>query len=458
MVGRFAPSFRTAFPVPFLNPTRLSAGEQFMSRVLCLPLLLFAFASFAPAADWWQFGGPTGDGHAGKANLPTEWTPTRNVAWRTAIAGLGWSSPVVANGKMYVTTAVPQGEATKDVKPDHSLRTICLDAKSGSVIWDVEVFRQSGKDAPNIHGKNSHASPTPLVEGDKVYVHFGHMGTACLNVKDGSSLWSNRTLAYQPVHGNGGSLLLLPELLVYSIDGTDKQAVIALNKSDGKVAWETPRNSKPGRPFSFSTPILITVNEKEQVISVGSDVVMALEPKTGKEIWRVKFTGYSVVPKPVFAHGLIYVCTGYDNAGLIAIRVDEKSAGDVTESHIAWSIKKPSMPRNVVPIVVGDAMYTVNDDGLLTCLDAKTGKERWNENLAKQHTSSPIYAGGLIYLLAEDGTATVFKPGAEFDEVAKNKFTEPGPASKYLCLSSYAVDGDALILRTAKAIYRIEKK
>jgi len=427
-----------------------------MSRLVCL--VSFALASAASAADWHQFGGPAGTGHAGKASLPTEWAPTKNVAWRTAVAGLGWSSPVIVDGKMYVTTAVPDGEATKDVKPNHSLRTLCLDAKSGSVMWDVEVFQQDGKTAPNIHGKNSHASPTPIVEGDRVYVHFGHQGTACLKAKDGATIWTNRTLNYKPVHGNGGSLLLLPSTLVYSIDGTDKQAVIALNKADGKVAWETPRNAKPGRPFSFSTPTLIAVNGQEQVISVGSDVVMGLEPKTGKEIWRVKFSGYSVVPKPIFAHGLLYVCTGYDNAGLIAVRVDEKSQGDVTASHVAWSIKKESMPRNVVPIVVDDALYTVSDGGLLSCIEAKTGKVRWDENIGRPHTSSPVYAGGLIYLLAEDGTATVFKPGSSFDLVSTNKFTEAGAAAKFLCLSSYAVDGDALILRTAKAIYRIEKK
>jgi outer membrane protein assembly factor BamB len=429
-----------------------------MLRSACLLAFLLGLPIPVQADEWFQFGGPAGTGHADKSNPPTEWSAEKNIAWRTAVAGLGWSSPVVVSGKMYVTTAVPQGEFKDPLKASQSLRTLCLDAKSGSILWDVEVFPQDVAKAPNIHGKNSHASPTPVVEGDKVYVHFGHMGTACLSTKDGSKIWTNQTLPYKPVHGNGGTLLLLPTTLIYSIDGTDKQAVIALNKSDGKVAWETPRESKPARPFSFSTPTLITVNGQEQIISVGSDIAMGLEPKTGKEIWRVKFSGYSIVPKPLFADGLLYVCTGYDNAALFAIRVDDKSKGDVTGTHVAWSIKKESMPRNVVPILVGDALYTVSDSGLLSCIDAKTGKERWSEALKKSHTSSPVYAGGLIYLLAEDGTATVFKPGTEFELVATNKLTEPGTPSKFLCLSSYAVDGDALFLRTAKAIYRIEKK
>lgn len=428
-----------------------------MLRSVCIVAFL-AVPLHTSAADWWQFGGPSGDGHAGKAKLPTEWTTTKNIVWRTAVDGLGWSSPVIVDGKMYVTTAVPQGDFKDPLKASQSLRTLCLDAKSGSILWNVEIFQQDVAKAPNIHGKNSHASPTPVVEGDKIYVHFGHMGTACLNVKDGSTVWTNQTLKYEPRHGNGGSLLLVADKLFYSIDGMDKQEVVALDKKTGKVLWETPRNATPGSKFSFSTPLLITVNGQEQLISAGTNVVMALEPKTGKEIWRMKYTGYSVVPKPLFAHGLLFVCTGYDNAGLIAIRVDEKSKGDVTDSHLAWSIKKESMPRNVVPIIVGDDLYTVSDGGLLSCIEAKTGKVRWSENLEKPHTSSPVYAGGLVYLLAEDGTATVFKPGKAFDLVATNKFTEPGPAAKFLCLASYAVDGDALILRTAKAIYRIEKK
>ncbi len=418
-----------------------------------LPVAL-AFALTLPAADWYQFRGPTGQGHAEGKNLPTEWSPEKNIVWRTPVPGLGWSSPVIVAGKVYLTTAVPQGDDL--LKSSQSLRTQCLDAKTGSLVWDVENFKQDAAKAPNIHGKNSHASPTPIVDGDKIYVHFGHMGTACLNLKDGSTVWSNQTLSYEPRHGNGGSPIIVADKLIYSIDGTDKQVVVALDKVSGKVAWQTPRNAAPGSKFSFSTPSLITVNGQEQVISAGTNVVMALDPKTGKEFWRVKYSGYSVVPKPVFGNGLLYICTGYDNPALYAIRVDGK--GDVTETHVAWTIKKDSMPRNAAPLLLGDELYVVSDGGLLSCLEAKTGKVKWSENLARPHTSSPIYAAGLIYLLAEDGTATVFRPGDAYEEVAKNKFSEPGTASKYLCLASYAADGDALFLRTAKALYRIEKK
>lgn len=417
-----------------------------MHRLFFGLLVVLSLSSQLPAADWYQFRGPTGQGHADGKDLPTEWSAGKNIAWQTDIPGLGWSSPVVVAGKVYLTTAVKSDSSL-------SLRVLRLDAKAGKIDWDRQVFAHDPKKAGPSHNKNSYASPTPWIEGDRMYVHFGHLGTACLNTADGSPVWTAR-LPYSPVHGNGGSPVVAGDKLIFSIDGTDKQEVVALDKATGKVAWETPRNAKPKKGFSFTTPLLITVNGREQVISAGSDVVMALDPKTGKELWRVRYDGYSVVPRPVFGNGLVYVCTGYDNPGLYAIRPD--GTGDVTDTHVAWTVKKNSMPRNVGPVLIGDALYAVSDAGLLSCLDAKTGAERWTETLGRPHTASSVYAGGLVYLLAEDGTATVFRPGSGYDEVARNKPLDSG--AKYQALASYAVDGNALFLRTAKALYRIEKK
>jgi outer membrane protein assembly factor BamB len=364
------------------------------------------------------------------------------VTWRKELPGLGWSSPVAVGGKVYVTTAVPQAGG-------YSLRALCLDAKTGEIDWDKEVFQQ-GADAPGIHKKNSHASPTPAVEGGMVYVHFGHAGTACLRAKDGSAVWATRELKYKPVHGNGGSPVVAGKLLIFSTDGTDVQAVVALDKSTGKVAWKTPRaNTTGANPFSFGTPLVIKVGDREQLISPGSGVVTALDPATGKEIWRVTYgRGYSVVPRPVYGNGLVYVCTGYDSPSLLAIKPD--GTGDVTKTHVAFAVKK-NVPHNPSPLLVGDALYLVSDGGIASRLDATTGAERWSERVGKAYSSSPLYAGGLIYLLDESGTTTVLKPGATYDPVATNKLNEKTQAS---C----AVDGDALLLRTEKALYRIEKK
>ncbi len=415
-----------------------------MPRLVLALLIPLAFTLTLTAAEWSQFRGATGDGHADAAKLPTEWDKTKNVTWRVELPGNGWSSPVAVGGKIYLTTAVPGAG-----KGDYSLRALCLDAKTGKILWNVEVFKEDEKNTAKIHSKNSHASPTPLVDGDTVFVHFGHMGTACLKIKDGSKVWTQDTLKYTPVHGAGGSPVLAADKLIFCIDGPDKQAIIGLDRKTGKVAWQTPRNTKPQKAFSFATPLLITVDGKEQVIAQGSDVVMSLDPKTGTEIWRLKYSGYSVVPKPVFANGLIYLSTGYDSASLYAIKADGK--GDVTDTHVAWTAKK-SIPKNASPLIVGDSIYLAADDGTVSCLDAMSGNERWSERkVGNAYSSSPVFANGHIYLLSEDGTATVFKPGSSYDPVATNKMGEKA-------LASYGIDGDALLLRTEKALYRIEKK
>jgi outer membrane protein assembly factor BamB len=414
--------------------------------MLCLVLLLLAPAPApaARAAEWSQFRGPTQDGHAAAAKPPAEWDRTKNVAWRAELPGTGWSSPVAAAGKVYLTTAVPGTAAG-----DYALRAVCVDAKTGAVAWDREVFAQEGAAAPKIHAKNSHASPTPVVDGDVVFVHFGHMGTAALAAADGKVLWTQKTLGYKPVHGNGGSPVVAGDRLVFSTDGTDRQEVVALEKKTGAVAWRTPRKANPTQPFSFSTPLLATIDGKEQLISAGSGVVMSLDPKTGAERWRVKYGGgYSVVPKPVFANGLVYVCTGYNAPTLLAIKPD--GTGDVTASHVAWTAKK-NVPHNPSVLPVGGDLYLVSDRGTLSCLDGKTGAERWNESLGGNFSASPLYANGLVYLLDEAGTATVFKPGPAYDPVATNKLGERA-------LASPGVDGDALLVRTEKALYRVEKK
>lgn len=414
-----------------------------MLRIVWIVLVCGMVAGVRPllATDWNQFRGPDGQGHA-TAPLPTEWDTKTNVTWRTEIPGLGWSSPVIADGKVYLTTAV----ALKN--GGQSLRALSLNAQTGEILWNKEVFVEDAN-APKPHKKNSHASPTPIVEAGKLYVHFGHMGTACLHARDGTQVWATQEHRYAPVHGNGGSPILVGDRLIFSADGADQQNIIALEKDTGKLAWKTPRQGITGLPFSFSTPLAITVNNQQQIISAGSSVVLALEPKTGQEIWRVSFgKGYSVVPKPIYANGLVYVCTGYNTPVLLAIRPDGR--GDVTPTHVAFTVKK-NVPLNPSLLAVGDAIYMVSDNGILTCLDGKTGAERWSERIGGAFSASPLYAGGRVYLLDEAGTTTVFTPGDKFELVATNKLGERA-------LASFAVDGQALFVRTEKALYRIESK
>jgi outer membrane protein assembly factor BamB len=400
-------------------------------------VLLFAAAH---ADDWPEFRGPTGQGHV-TGSLPTEWGPDKNVAWKQDIPGEGWSSPVVCDGRVYLTAAVP-GSA------GYSLRALCLDAKDGKILWDNEVFHE-GPRSPRPQSKNSHASPTPIVDGKekRLYVHFGHEGTACLDL-DGKVIWRQTELRYEPVHGNGGSPILVDDLLVFSIDGADKQCVVALERSTGKVKWQTDRKSRASKTFSFSTPLLIDVKGQKQIISPASDVVMACDPKDGSEIWRIRYTGYSVIPRPVYGHGLLFLSTSYDSATLMAVRPDGK--GDVTATHVAWSVKKGA-PHTPSLLLDGDELYAVSDGGLASCFDAKTGKPHWQERLGGGFSASPILADGKLYFQNEDGTGFVVKAGTKYELLAKNEMKER-------TLASYAAADGALFLRTAKHLYRIEKR
>lgn len=402
------------------------------------------FCQGVRADDWPQFRGPTGQGHA-RGPLPVEWGPDKNIAWKKDIPGLGWSSPVVAGGRVYLTTAVPSKSGAKEV----SLRALCLDAQSGNILWDVEAIRQPAANVPKIHSKNSNASPTPIVDGKRLFVHFGHLGTACLDL-DGNVLWKNTEVRYAPVHGNGGTPVLVDDLLVFSIDGADKQKVVALDKANGNVKWQTDRKSKAGKKFSFGTPLVIEVDGKQQIISPASDVVGAYDPKTGDEIWRVRYTGYSVIPRPVFGDGVIYLSTSYDAPSLLAIRADGNSKGDVTASHVVWT-KKKGAPHAPSPLLDGNLLYFISDSGIATCMDAKKGDVYWSERLDGNFSASPILADGKIYFQSEEGTGFVVKAGTKFELLATNAMNEKS-------LASYAVADGAIYLRTEKHLYKIEKR
>jgi outer membrane protein assembly factor BamB len=392
--------------------------------------------------DWPEFRGPTGQGLAARGSLPVKWDRTTNVAWKKPIPGKGWSSPVVLKDRVYLTTSVPvANSATRD----QSLKVLCLDAKTGRVQWDKEVFRQDGSTAPAIHGKNSHASPTPLVHGDKLYVHFGHQGTACLDLT-GKVLWRNSSYKYSPVHGNGGTVIVVDDAVIFSCDGGDNSFVVALNRTTGKELWKTDRQVGAEKKFSFSTPLLIAVKGKKQVISPGSNQVCAYDPRTGKEIWRVTYDGYSVVPRPVYGHGLVYICTGYNSPSLLAIRPDGK--GDVTTTHVAWTTNR-GVPHTASPLLVGGELYLVSDGGVASCLDARKGKVHWKQRLGGNYSASPLYAAGKIYFQSEQGTGEVIKAGKEFKQLARNALGER-------TLASYAAAGGALYIRTEKHLYKIQ--
>jgi outer membrane protein assembly factor BamB len=390
------------------------------------------------SADWPEFRGPAGMGHAQSAGLPLRWSETDNVAWKTPLPGLGWSSPVVHRGRVYVTTA------TETADDGRSLRLLCLDAATGRMLWDRELFSQPGP--VRIHAKNSHASPTPLVAGERIIAHFGPHGTACASL-DGETLW-RQTLPYVPQHGNGGSPALAGDVLVICCDGSDTQYVVGLDLATGELRWRTDRDTAPAKGFSFATPLVTTVAGREQAICPGSDAVFAYDPATGREIWRVDYPGgYSVIPRPVHAAGLVFVGSGYDRPVLYAI--DPTGTGNVTATHVRWTLDRGA-PHTPSVLVVDDDLYCVSDKGVATCLDARSGAERWVERLGGNFSASPLHAAGVIYFQNEAGEAILVKAGPTFEEVARNRLGDDERT-----FASYAVDDGSLLVRSESALYRI---
>jgi outer membrane protein assembly factor BamB len=406
-------------------------------------------SSVARAEDWPQFRGTNGDGISHEQNLPSEWGDEvdgkqRNVAWKLAIPGKGWSSPSLSRGKLYLTSAVPkEGSDSGDL----SLRALCVDAKTGKLLWDNEIFLQDGKTAAKIHNKNSHASPTPLVDSNRVFVHFGHQGTACLDL-DGNVLWSTRELSYAPVHGNGCSPILVDGGLIFSCDGGKDPFVAALEADTGKLKWKFQRPGEPRKSFAFCTPSVIEVNGKQQVISVGAGIVNALDPATGESIWHVTHEGYSVIPKPVFGHGLVYLSTSYDSAQVMAIRPD--GTGDVTETHVEWTLKKGA-PHTPSLLLLGNELYMIADKGVATCVNALTGEQHWQERVGGNYSSSLQYADNKIFIQSEEGKTLVLKPGLVFEKPIETGFKDERT------LASYAVGDGALFIRTENNLYRVQQ-
>ncbi len=419
------PLFRSAFKAPLL----LTAWMTFAVLPLC-------------AHDWPEFRGPTGQGHSPAKDIPIRWSGTENVAWKVAIAGSGWSSPVLVKDRIYLTGA-KSFEGTKRLE----LVAICLDAKDGRSIWTTNVF--SPDDGAHLHAKNSYASPTPLVRDGRLYVHFGHLGTACLDLA-GRVLWRQTSIKYPSVHGNGGSPILAGDRLIFNCDGLADPVVIALDRHTGNILWKTPRqNESVPKKFAFSTPLLITHAGRSELISPGAGGTYAYDPATGRPLWRVSTgNGFSVVPRPVFAHGLLFVNTDYDFPKLFAIRPGGE--GDVTSTNVIWQTGRgaPSTPS---ALVVGSELYFVSDAGIATCADALTGKVYWNERLGGGFSASPVVGDGRIYFQNEEGMGYVLKAGKEYEVLSKNDLGER-------TLASYAVDNGALFIRGAQHLFRIGKK
>ncbi|NND98278.1 MAG: PQQ-binding-like beta-propeller repeat protein [Pirellulaceae bacterium] len=433
-------------------------------------LAAIACCTTVTADTWPQFRGPSGDGKVLGQNVPIHFDESKNVTWKTELPGRAWSSPVVADNVIWVTTAIEvfpteeekiammtkQGiEAKKfkqlQVAKQIELKLISIDLKSGDVQKTIDLTTVTEPDA--IHSLNSYASPTPVIDGDSIYCHFGTYGTFCLDRASGSIQWQRQLPLVHSV-GPGSSPFVYKELLILIQDGVERQYVAALNKTTGETVWETDRPEMDAptgdQKKAYCTPIAITDKQgREQLICMASQWMIAYEPATGKEIWRVRHgKGFSVVPRPVFADGVVYFSTGFGKPELWA--VDVEGSGDVSDTHVKWQSLK-SIPAKPSPLVHDGMVYVVEDSGIASCIDATTGDEVWKKRIGGKFSASPLMVGGYIYLGSHEGTVTVIKPGPEGKIVAENQLEGQ-------IMASPAVVDNALILRTAEALYRIEAK
>lgn len=409
---------------------RTVRGHRLLRR---LPAVLLLAAAALLGGEWTEFRGPGGQGHSDETGLPLSWGENRNVVWKSALPGLGWSSPVIGGGKLWLTTAAEEGR---------SLRVLAVDPESGEILHNIELFRF--EKPPKIQAKNSYASPTPVLDGGRVYVHFGTQGTAALT-SSGEVLWKTQELRYYHRHGSSGSPVLAGDLLLINCDGYDLQYVVALDKNTGEIRWKTYRGDSS---HAYATPLVIDAAGKKQLVSPGAGRAVSYDVETGEELWWIRYRGgFSNVPRPIFGHGLVYITSGFFKPALYAVRPGGR--GDVTKTHVAWKYSR-GVPLTSSPLLVGDEMYFVSDNGIATCLDARGGEQIWRSRLKGEYSASPIFADGRIYFLNEDGDTTVIRPGRTFEKLAESHLDGRS-------LASIAVAGGALFLRTDSHLYRIEK-
>lgn len=414
------------------------------SSILFAVLALIPLHAEAEFSEWAKYRGPTGQGVSYAKNVPTNWSTEKNIVWKTEIIGRGWSSPLLLDGKIVLTTAME--ETVNDL---HDLKVLQVDAETGEILWIKTVLHATIAEGQDRHPKNSLASPTPAIEDGVIYAHFGHMGTVALDFDTGETLWKQK-ISYTAKNGAGGSPVLVGDLLVFTTDGVEAPIVTALHKKTGKIAWRTTRSHQVKNNFSHGTPLVIDNNGRTEIVSPGSGMVGAYRPEDGKELWKVRYPmGFSMSTRPIFVDGVLYMGTGFSRPSFYAIRVDG-ATGDLTDTHVKWMYHK-SMPKTPSPNFVNGNVITLEDDGRLQCLDSETGELLWMEPLRGKFSASPVQVGDLLYCVSEEGLCYVIRVGDEGCEILSE--IEMGEET----LASPAIVDNTIYLRTRHHLWKIRE-
>lgn len=406
---------------------------------------LLAVAGIAQAEDWPCFRGPGRQGLSQENGIPTEWSATSNVKWKTAIPGEGWSSPIVLGDDVFVTTALDSGK---------SLHLVRLDRKDGHVVWDKEVTQQQPKYKQR---PNSYATSTPIADGQRVYL-VACDGKILATDLGGKVLWTNHEFDYYSQHGLAVSPVLWEDLVIVAYDWSspgpektvgwqtpwDKAVILAVDKNTGVTRW---RGSRGSSQIAHVTPQIAAVDGHDQLVSSAGAVVQGFDLKTGERLWTVSSPGEGVVPSVVVGDGLVFTCSGFGQETILAVRLGGR--GDITQTHVAWRVTE-EVPHVPSLLYVSPRLYSITEGGIVNCIQGATGAVLWRERLPGKYSASPVCADGKVYFLSESGKATVIEEGPQYKLVAQNDLGET-------CCASPAISQGNLFLRTDKALYCIGK-
>jgi outer membrane protein assembly factor BamB len=426
-------------------------------------LLLLVSSTCVLAADsWLQFRGPDAGVAEGK-NLPVKWSAKENVAWSVEVPGRGWSSPIVAKGKIFLTTVERKGgfeeakkglyfggERLKPSEEEQRWLVLCYDFESGKKLWEREVAKQQPKSTA--HVKNTYASETQVTDGERIYSYFGNLGLYCHDL-DGKLIWSK---SFDPMPtmfgwGTASSPILFEDRLIILNDNEKQSYLLCLNKKDGTQIWRTERDEKT----TWATPFVWKNEQRTEIVTAGTKRIRSYD-LDGKPLWELGGMASLIIPTPFARHGLLYLGSGPildPRKPIFAVKPGAK--GDITlkdnetsNDFVAWS-RKDAGPYNPSFLVDGDFLYVLYDRGFIACFEAKTGKPVYEkQRLEGQFTASPWAYDGKVFCLSEDGDTYVIEAGKEFKQLGKNRLEE-------MCMATPAIVGDSLIVRTIGKLYRI---
>ncbi len=432
-------------------------------------LLVISLASAALAQPvttplfWPDKNGPTMNGivpDADAKRLPLTWDEEKgkNIVWRTPLENVGHSNPVIGGDLIWFTSATVDGKKQF---------VYCVDRHTGKVLHHKLLFENP---APEELGNpiNNYAAPSPFLEADAVYIHFGTYGTARLDPLTAEVVWQRRDINVRHFRGPGSSPVVFENLLILTFDGIDQQFTIALDKKTGATVWKTPRTTDygdidpaTGKPKldgdfrkAYGTPVFATVNGKPQIISVGSCGGFGYEPATGKELWSVAFKNMNAAPRSLVLPDSIIINTGSERSKLMALRLDDKMSGNITTSHLKWERTKRNSSESCAVLVNG-LIFQVTRGGVVSCVKAASGEDVWEDRFDGQHLPSPIAAGDRLYFCNDRGQTNVIRAGEKFELLATN--TLAGGADAAMSASPAVADG-AIYIRTKSALYRIEER